>query len=711
MPTPIARTPRGSVARRVWPGLLTTSAAAGLMAAALAAAQSGSGQPSKPAPQQQERPVIRSEANFVRVDVYPTAGGVPVTDLRAEDFEVFEDNAPQAIQSFEHVVIRPAGPQEERAEPNTVEASRQLAANPRNRVIVLYLDIPHVTMDGAWHSREPLLRLVDRILGPDDLIGIMTPSMTASELVLARKTEVLAAGLRDRWPWGERHTLERTERERMYEACFPWQEAQDVVLEMIDRRRERATLDSLAELVHYLGGIRDDRKAILTVTEGWLLYRPNRDLTRPRVITPAGGTEPIPGPPPIAVGPDGRIALEDKRRHTHASALDCHQDRMTLSAMDNWTYFRDIIDAANRENASFYTVDPRGLPVFDAPVGPRTPPPITVDAANLKTRHDSMHILASNTDGMAVMNSNNLEPAFKRIAADLTSYYLLGYYSTNSKLDGRFRTLKVRVKRPGVDVRARRGYRAATEEEVNAARAAVAVPVPPAVAAVNAALADLSRLRSATPFRINAVPYASSGTVSTVWVAGEVRGADARAGGQVEIKVTGNGTAGTSDVTLAAGQRTFLTTVRLDKPMAGGILEVRARLAGVSLTPVSDIVRVDAGSATARALLFRRGPSTGNRYEPAGDALFARTERIRLDIPAAAGIVAGAGRVLDRAGQPLAVPVTVSERTDADTGIRWISADVTLAPLTLGDYAIEVELSPPGAEKRERVLTAVRVGR
>ena len=49
-----------------------------------------------------------------------------------------------------------------------------------------------------------------------------------------------------------------------------------------------------------------------------------------------------------------------------------------------------------------------------------------------------------------------------RIAADLSSYYLVGYYSTNAKLDGRFRSITVRVKRPGVSVRARRGYRALT---------------------------------------------------------------------------------------------------------------------------------------------------------------------------------------------------------------------------------------------------------
>ena len=57
----------------------------------------------------------------------------------------------------------------------------------------------------------------------------------------------------------------------------------------------------------------------------------------------------------------------------------------------------------------------------------------------LKQRIEVMRTLADNTDGIAVVNSNDLDRGMKRISDDLTSYYLLGYYSTNAKLDGRFR--------------------------------------------------------------------------------------------------------------------------------------------------------------------------------------------------------------------------------------------------------------------------------
>ena len=81
---------------------------------------------------------FRTEANYVRVDVYPTRDGMPVTDLRKEDFEVLEDKVSQNIDQFEHVVIRSAGPQDARREPNTVAESRQAATDPRARVFVLF---------------------------------------------------------------------------------------------------------------------------------------------------------------------------------------------------------------------------------------------------------------------------------------------------------------------------------------------------------------------------------------------------------------------------------------------------------------------------------------------------------------------------------------------------------------------------------------------
>ena len=555
----------------------------------------------------------------------------------------------------------------------------------------------------------------------------MTPEMSPSQVTLARKTEVVEGGLRHNWPWGKRQTLEEEQRETFYRSCYPptKSEAQRgetisaLARALIARRRERLSLEALNDLVNYLGAIREERKAIVAVTEGWLLYRPDPSLMKLRDLGD-GVQEPIPGIEPIGVGPGGKITTRNKLESlTGESKYDCDIDRMRLANEDNEHYVRMIADAANRANATFYPVDPRGLAVWDAPLGPEKPPPLHADQANLRTRLEAMRNLASATDGIAITTSNNLDAGLRRIADDLTSYYLIGYYSTNTKLDGTFRRIGVRVKRPGVDVRARRGYRAATEEEVFAARAAAAPePISAETAAADAALDALTRIRPEARFRIHATPFgdAGNGSVSLLWIAGELQAPRAedpwKQGGTGDIDVTAGGATTTARVALAPGERTFLTAIALPSPISGGAIDVRARLTGTDpdAARLADSIHVPLTSGARLPLLFRRGPTTGNRILPAATFLFSRTERVRVDIPVAAQVKPGAGRLLERGGNTSPVPVTVGARTDDGTGQHWITADVTLAPLGAGDYTIEVTILAPGAAGH-KVFTAIRVVR
>ena len=115
----------------------------------LAQAPGTSQPPASQQPQPQPPPPrFRTETNLVRVDVYATKDGVALQDLTADDFEVAEDNTPQKIDTFEHIVVRTGGPQEERSEPASVTAANELAADPRRRVFVVYLDIEHVGVEG-----------------------------------------------------------------------------------------------------------------------------------------------------------------------------------------------------------------------------------------------------------------------------------------------------------------------------------------------------------------------------------------------------------------------------------------------------------------------------------------------------------------------------------------------------------------------------------
>jgi VWFA-related protein len=651
---------------------------------------------------------IRVGTNFVRVDVYPTKDGRVVDGLVAPDFEVFEDGVLQKVETFEHIVVRPAGSESDRMEVSSQRESLQAAANPRNRVFVIFLDTPHVMVDSAHAINEPLIRFMDRILGPDDLVGVMTPAMAASQVVLGRKTQVIEESLRRNWPWGTRFSMLRDEREDAYGLCYGLRSP--LTEELIARKRERATLEALEDLVRYLRTIREERKAILTVTEGWLLYSP-----KPSLIEPRSKNEPVPRTDPVGVGPDGTLTTRDPRRVAEGALTrnECDTDRMRLAMLDNKQFFLDVMDEANSANASFYPVDPRGLPVFDNPIGPTPPPPITVDFAMLKQRIEVLKTLAGNTDGIAATNSNDLDGGMKRISDDLTSYYLLGYYSTNAKLDGGFRALKVRVKQPGIDVRARRGYRAATTEEVNAVRRAAETPVPEATRAVNAALDRLGRTRPDTRFSINAITTA--GGKPTIWVAGELQSAAGRPddfaqGGTADIDATAGSNSTSARVTLKPGERAFLAALPLPAGAAGEI-SVRARLsaAGGGAIPLSDMLRLESASSGVQPLFFRRGVTTGNRLLPAADLRFSRTERVRLELPVGGDATPGAGRLLDRTGQPMQVPVVLAERLDDATGQRWITADVVLAALAGGDYAIELDIVEGG--KTQKIISGIRVVR
>lgn len=119
-------------------------------------------------------------------------------------------------------------------------------------------------------------------------------------------------------------------------------------------------------------------------------------------------------------------------------------------------YMREAMVAATRGNVVIYPIDPRGLDSgVDVSDGPRPLAPSLAEMSNLRA-------LARLTGGFAVTNTNRYEAHFDRVVRENSSYYILGFYSANERRDGKFRSVDVRVKRPGLEVRARTGYVAPT---------------------------------------------------------------------------------------------------------------------------------------------------------------------------------------------------------------------------------------------------------
>ena len=660
----------------------------------------------------QNRPTFRSGAAYVRVDMYATRDGKPIEDIQENEVEILEDGVPQKIEAFEHVRVRTT-PQETRIEPNTIEQSRQMAGDPRARVFVIFLDTYHTQIEGSATMRQPLMNFIDRVLGPDDMVAVMTPEMAATEITFQRKTTVISKMLEREWMWGRRgrgQGMDNDEREDQYEACFPdaFQTA-GLAKEMKARRREKLTLDALEDLMVHLNGIREERKAVLAVTEGWVIYRPDSKLARA-----LDKNDPGIRPGDVLLRPP-RPQPSDTGQVQGSARVQCEADRMALAQLDHDFRLQQVTQTANRGNVTFYPVYARGLAVFDAPIGPDKPPSPIQDAANLRNRQETLRFLAADTDGTSVINTNNIDAALRRIVDDLSSYYLMGYYTTNIKLDGRFRSITVRVKRPGATVRARKGYRGYTTEELSrggVSPAALEAGGGSATAAPATVAPPVVNFNARAQFRIRAAAWSRAGlSGGTVWIVGELDQQTKRLpawsrGVQAEITVTGsdNAQVASQRLEIKPGESGF--TVQL--PDAGGMqsgdytVRVRLRSPMEGELALIDTARISVKSppSLGDAVMWRRGLSTGPQYLHTADPRFLRNERLRLELPTSSTESATA-RVIDRNGQTISVPVEVSARPDS--GFSWVVVDLGLAPFGPADYAIEV------TQGQMRQMTAFRV--
>ena len=257
------------------------------LAAAIVITSAIAGAPIRIASQDQPRPTFRTEANYVRVDAYATTkDGVPIDDLRRDEFELLEDRMPQTIDQFATVRIRGGGPPTARPDPRGPEESRQASTDSRARVFILFLDVMNVDRTASIRIAKPLTDALRNLLGPDDLLAVVMPGISVRALTFTRQIATIENAFNN--PWGARDDVALDPIERRYADCYPGLPQQPgriaadrgIAQEMILRRREAQTLDSLDSLVTYLRDAREERKAVITITNGWRLYRPNDTLRR-----------------------------------------------------------------------------------------------------------------------------------------------------------------------------------------------------------------------------------------------------------------------------------------------------------------------------------------------------------------------------------------------------------------------------------------------
>jgi len=411
----------------------------------------------------QEQPVFRAGINFVRVDVIVSdRKGEPVTDLTASDFDVREDGVAQKVETFKLVRVGATQPGESPTTPRpirTADDEEREASREDVRLVVFFLDDYHVRRGASMSVREPLTRFIQNSLSPHDLVAIMYPLTPLSDVQFTRDHDAVIRAITQfdgrKFDYRPRNGFE--ERYANYPS------------HIVETIRNQVSLTALRALSIRLGALREGRKALILVSEGFTALLP------PQMRDPVASLPGMGNP---------------NRNNPFAGEGDRREQWTKFTAeIDLITDMREVWDAANRSNTAIYAVDPRGLAGFEYDINEGVS--LTSDRVGLDQTLNSLRTLASETDGRAIINRNDLDVGMKQIIRDSSAYYLIGYNSTQAPSDGRFHKIDVRLKRKGLDVRARRGYWALTAEET--ARALSPTSAGPTVAPeVTEALSTLS---------------------------------------------------------------------------------------------------------------------------------------------------------------------------------------------------------------------------
>ena len=666
-------------------------------------------QPPVQPPPGQRPPVIKGGVNFVSVDVIVTdkKNGEVVLDMKQDDFEVREDKKLQKVETFDVVKIDPLV---EAATPpreiHSLADEEREAKLPNVRLFVILLDDYHVRRGSDLASRKPLIDFVLNQLGPQDMAAIMYPMTPVTALTFTRNRGSLVSAI-EKFEGRKGIYEPRNEFEERY-FYYP--------VATVEAIRNDVSMSALKGAAVRLGGMREGRKSIILVSEGFISSVPAQ-LNDPSAALPG-----LNNPARRAPGVDPRT---DPRQEANAF--------FNQSELNN--RLREVFDTANRNNTSIYAVDPRGLAAFEYDVNQGVS--LTTDRQNLGASIDTLRVLADNTDGRAIVNRNDLATGMKQIMRDASGYYLLGYTSSSAPTDGKFHNIDVRVKRPGVEVRARKGYWAYTTEDVARATAPPKAGPPPAVSTALSNIAEPTRGRPARFWFGTDRGQAGQSRVTFVWEPAAVVPGDRREATDTAARVmltatapdgrplfrgrvpdadasaetASNGTAPTTASQPAGASISFdappgpLQLRMVVESARGQVVDSATR----DLT-VPDYVRTQVSIGTPRVYHVRTAreltaiknnanavPSTGRE--------FSRAERmfIRFEAFANGGTTPDVtARLLNRTGQPMAdVPVQTA-------GGQPFQVDLPLASLAAGEYLVELNAKTPSGSAQEMV--AFKVG-
>jgi hypothetical protein len=458
-----------------------------------------------------------------------------------------------------------------------------------------------------------------------------------------------------------------------------------------------------------MGSMRQGRKSIIFVSEGFTVMLPPQ-LQRQNAQYPIDPLQASAG-----------AAVQDSSRQQSAESFN-------QAVLDG--RLREVFRDVNRNNASIYSLDPRGLTPFEydidaVPGGAAIS--LQADRRALQMTQDTLKTLAEETDGRAIVNRNSLAQGLAQVVRDSSFYYLLGYNSTQAQNDGKFHEIKVRVKRSGVDVRARKGYWALTAADVKRVTSAapdVATPVMTALASIAPSVQAVKYVRT----WVGTERGANGKTrVTLIWEPlnappgsgrreqpGRVALLAANAGGELIFRGTAPETATPAAAAGSAPQRlTFEAApgkvelrMTVQEAGSGGTLDQEIRT-----IDVPDLTGPQAAISTPRVFRARtvrefQTMAADATATPIAGREFSRTERLLIRFDAyAAGNEQGqpTAVLLNRAGNRMSdVPIAAAEAG----GTHQIN--LSLAAIPAGEYLVEITVKSATGEAKE--LVPFRVG-
>jgi VWFA-related protein len=428
-----------------------------LLLAALIAA--GQAPPKAAAAPVAQVPVFRAATRLVQVSVVVHDGrGQPVADLKKEDFTLTEHGKPQEVRFFSMAsATAPAAPRPSLPPHVFSNQPTQNSGVPPSVTIVL-IDLLNTSWSDQIYARKALLKFLEQIQ-PQDRIAIM--ALGSGRLTVLHDYTTDAASLVAKV------------------ARFKAQQSTELDASAVNPDSQQTLadlgLDSFADADQRTADFYTSGRVVNTLQALEAIAQHLTSLPgRKNLIWLSGGF-------PLTIGFDEMPAIGSTRdQRTFTSEMDA------------------AIRALNDSGVAVYPVDARGLmtiPGFDASTrgsaSARGPQPGS-RLAPIIANQETMRELADRTGGRAAYNTNDLARAIRQAVDDSLVTYTLGYYSSDEAQDGKFRDIKVKVNRPHVDVRYRKGYFAfkpsetGTQRRQQEMRAAVWSPLDATAIGVNA---------------------------------------------------------------------------------------------------------------------------------------------------------------------------------------------------------------------------------